>query len=290
MYERILVPTDGSDVALTAVDAAIVLAERFDAELHVLHVVEAEAALPEGADEATGELARLGREAAEAAVDEALERGVAAQSAVLEDDEVPHRAILAYAQEHDADLIAMGTHGRTGIGRWVLGSVAEQTVRESPIPVLTVHEESGLDADFDSVLVPTDGSDRAEAAATHAIRLASACDAALHVVHAVDVGMISEDTAGVALDALEEAGRAAIDRVVERGEAAGLSSIEASVLTGRAYRAITDYAEEADVDCIVMGTHGRTGMDRFLVGSVTERVLRLSDVPVIAVGDGEESA
>ena len=67
-----------------------------------------------------------------------------------------------------------------------------------------------------------------------------------------------------------------------------ISTVEASVLSGRPHRAIVDYAAEYDVDLIVMGTHGRTGLDRYLLGSVTERVVRLSDVPVLAVGEEAE--
>jgi nucleotide-binding universal stress UspA family protein len=285
MYDRILVPTDGSDVASAAVDAAIVLAERFDADLHLLHVREVGEPPADREDEVTSELEQLGRDAADRAAERAREAGLTATTAVVEGGQTPHRAILDYADDHDVDLLALGTHGRTGLDRWVLGSVAEQTVRESPIPVLTVHADTVLDDDIESILVPTDGSEGAEAAADHAIALAAATGAALHVVHAVDVGMITDGTAvGTALDALEEAGQTAVDRVVDRAEAADISTIQASVLTGRAYRAITDYADEADVDYVVMGTHGRTGMERVLLGSVTERVVRLSDVPVIAVG------
>ncbi len=285
MYDRILVATDGSDVASAAVDAAIALATRFDAELHAVHVREVGELPQDVADEAASDLERTGREAAQRAADRAADAGLEATTAVVEGGQTPHDAILAHAAEAGADLLVLGTHGRTGIGRWVMGSVAEQAVRESPIPVLTVHGETVLDADIESVLVPTDGSAHAEAAADHAIALAAATGAALHVVHVVDLGMIGDGTAiGGALDALEEAGQAAVDRIVDRAEAADIGTIQASVLSGRAYRAITDYADEADVDYVVMGTHGRTGMERFLLGSVTERVVRLSDVPVITVG------
>jgi nucleotide-binding universal stress UspA family protein len=289
MYDRILVPTDGSDVASAAADAAIALAGRFDARLDVVHVLEL-GELPPGVEEAgTDELARAGERATTEVVERATEAGVEATGTIVEDGVPVHRALLDYAEEHDVDCIVMGTYGRTGLGRVVLGSVTERTLRESPVPVLTVHDETAFDPAFDAVLVPTDGSACAEAAAERAIDLATETGAALHAVHVVDLGVIHDDVdAGAVLDALEATGEQALQRVIGRAEETGVSTVEASVLSGRPHRAIVDYAAEYDVDLIVMGTHGRTGLDRYLLGSVTERVVRLSDVPVLAVGEEAE--
>jgi len=285
MYDSILVPTDGSDVATVAVDAAVALADRFDAHVHVLHVLEVGELPPDVEDPGASELARRGREAAESAADRATEAGLSSTMAVTENGKSIHESILGYAAEHDVDCVVMGTHGRTGVGRFVLGSVAERTVRESPVPVWTVHPDADVSMAFESILVPTDGSDCAEDAAAHAIELASATDAALHVVHAVDLGLtLDVGYAGTVLDELEAAGQRAVDSVVADAEAADLSTIRASVLEGSAARAIGDYADETDVDCIVLGTHGRTGLDRYLLGSVAERVIRRSRVPVLTVG------
>jgi len=92
-----------------------------------------------------------------------------------------------------------------------------------------------------------------------------------------------EMNAGVVLDALEAAGKRALDAVIEDAETAGVSGIESAVVSEAPHRAITEYADDRDVDCIVMGTHGRTGIDRYLLGSVTERVVRLADAPVLAL-------
>jgi nucleotide-binding universal stress UspA family protein len=291
MYDRLLVPTDGSDVAEAAGDAAIALARRFDAELHALHVLEMGELPPGFEDEEAGDFAHRGEEAATALAERAAAAGVESASAVLESNQQIHEAILSYAEDHGVDCIVMGTYGRTGIDRFVLGSVAEQTLRESPVPVVTVHEDTVIDADFESILVPTDGSDSAEAAVDQAIELASADDAALHVVYVVDTGVVWDETgAGTVLDALEGAGQRALDSVVERARAAGVSTVEASVLNGVPHRAIDEYATERDVDLVVMGTHGRTGVDRYLLGSVTERVVRLTDVPVLALKKSETEA
>jgi len=272
MYDTILVPTDGSDVAAAAAEAAVAFARRFGADVHALYVRES-------SDDDEGERATT------AVADRAAAAGVDATTAVVDAEGPISRRLLDYAAEHDADCIVMGTHGRTGFGRFVLGSVAERTLRESSVPVLTVHEETVVDRDLDSILVPTDGSAGAAAAAAHAVDLALATGAALHVVHVVDIGVLPTDGSGAVLDELQRAGRQALDSVVERAERADVSTIRASVLSGTPYRAITDYADAEAVDLVVMGTHGRTGMDRYLLGSVAERVVRLTDRPVLTLGD-----
>jgi len=274
MYDTILVPTDGSNVAAVAVDAAIDLARRFDADVHALSVRESDVD---------------GERATAAVADRAEAAGIGAVTAVVDADGPVYRAILSYADDHDVDCLVMGTHGRTGLDRFVLGSVAERTLRESPVPVVTVHEETVVDRDLDAVLVPTDGSAGADAAAAHAVDLALATGAALHVVHVVDVTVLPSDGSGAVLGELQAAGRQAIDSVVDRAEAAGVSTIRASVLSGAPYQAIVDYADAEAVDFVVMGTHGRTGINRFLLGSVTERVVRLSDRPVLTLGDRPDS-
>jgi nucleotide-binding universal stress UspA family protein len=288
MYDRILVPTDGSDVARTAAEAAIALADRFDAELHVLHVLEFGDLPPGIQDAGADEFARRGEQATTTVAGMAADAGVDATRVVVDAGDTVHQAILAYAADNDVDCIVMGTYGRTGLDRWVLGSVAERTLRESSVPVLSVHEDTVFRPEFASLLVPTDGSDCSTAAADHAIELASRTGAALHVVNVVNVGAVSPDVdVGTLLSLLEEAGKRALDRVVGRAEDAGVSTVEASVLSGTPHRAIVDYAAEHDVDCIVMGTHGRTGLDRYLLGSVTERVARFSEVPVLALKPDE---
>jgi nucleotide-binding universal stress UspA family protein len=272
MYDAILVPTDGSDVAAAAADAAVGLARRFDADVHALYVRDS----PE--DDGGGRATATVAERATAA-------GVDASTAAVDAEGPVHRRLLAYVADEGIDLVVMGTHGRTGLDRFVLGSVAERTLRESPVPVLTVHEETAVDRDLDAILVPTDGSDCAETAAAHAVDLALATGAALHVVHVVDVGILPADESGDVLDELERAGRRALDSVVERAAEAGVSTTRASVLSGAPHRAITDYVDAEAVDLVVMGTHGHTGFDRYLLGSVAERVVRLSDRPVLTLDD-----
>ncbi|MFD1564785.1 universal stress protein [Haloarchaeobius amylolyticus] len=132
MYQEILVPTDGSDGTRQSLTHGLTLAERFDATIHALSVV------PEGP---LGTLQTdEGHPAAERAVErvetEATREGVDAVTAV--EQGVPHEEILAYADDHDIDMIVMGTQGRTGLDRVLVGSVTERIVRMADIPVVTV--------------------------------------------------------------------------------------------------------------------------------------------------------
>lgn len=135
---------------------------------------------------------------------------------------------------------------------------------------------------YDRVLFPTDGSEGSAAATAHAMELARRFDAPVHVLYVVDVrvGNTGDVYAGSTLDALREAGEEVVAGVRERAEEAGLEATSA-VTEGTPASAIVAAAEAGDV--IVMGTHGRTGLDRFLIGSTTEKVVRTADVPVVTV-------
>lgn len=288
MYDEILVPTDGSAAARTAAETALDLAQRFDASLHAISVVELDESPTDVESEVTEEITQRREKTLATLRDQAADVGVSTATQLIETTDPVHQAITDYARDHDVDLIVMGTHGRTGLNRLVLGSVTERTLRTSPVPVLTVHEGVPLSPDFETVLVPTDGSDSATVAADHGITFAEATGAAVHVVHAVDLTPLSGNFGSTeVLTALEEAGQRAVDDVIDRAEDADLRSVEASILSGTPARAILDYAEDGDVDLIVMGTHGRTGLERYFLGSVTEKIVRVANVPVLTVSPPE---
>ena len=140
MYDDILLPTDGSDGMTTIADHAGSLARQHDATVHVLSVADTRNRFESPSSGiapdawADGERDRS-QEAVEDAVD-ALPDDVAVDSVV--DTGVPHATILEYVDENDVDLVVMGTHGRTGLDHYLIGSVAERVVRQSPAPVLTV--------------------------------------------------------------------------------------------------------------------------------------------------------
>lgn len=162
---------------------------------------------------------------------------------------------------------------------------------------------------YDTILFPTDGSEAAETALEHAADHARRYDAALHVLFVaqddlVDSGLVQRDHEGVEqsdmvgedhdtqssgmtnedrerVGAIAEHGSAVVSEVAE--SVGDDVAVETAVLNGTPYERILDYAEEADADLLVMGTHGRTGVDRYLLGSVTEKVIRTADAPVLTV-------
>ncbi|WP_211312322.1 universal stress protein [Halarchaeum salinum] len=143
---------------------------------------------------------------------------------------------------------------------------------------------------YDRILVPTDGSPESEDAIDEAMELAELTDAtvvALYVVDTSDYSALPESKWSALQEELYAEGEEAVAAVAERGEAAGVE-VEELVVEGSPNEVILDTASEEDCDAIVMGTHGRSGVERFLLGSVTEKVVRHSEIPVLVVRVSEE--
>jgi nucleotide-binding universal stress UspA family protein len=133
---------------------------------------------------------------------------------------------------------------------------------------------------YDAILVPTDGSETATAALDHAADLAAVHDASVHLLYVTETPAIAPTpTAGRVLDELEEHGEEVVDEAAARLD----GRVHTAVARGPPHRAILDYASSSDIDLIVMGTHGRTGLSHALLGSVAERVVRLSEAPVLTI-------
>jgi nucleotide-binding universal stress UspA family protein len=289
MYDDILIPTDGSDSAEQATRHGVVLAEAYDARVHALSVVDER---DYDGDLVRGEeLVRAGRTAAEREARRAVEAvaDLVGSEAVTSHVEVgvPSQAILDYAAEAGVDLVVMGTHGRTGIERFVIGSVAEKVVRRAAVPVVTVRASDAGPRwpPIDRVLLPTDGSEASFSALPYAFDVAERFDAVVEGLFVVDertksnfynVGTALEDVVG----GLQRAAEAATDRIESAGAERGIA-VSTTVAEGLPSRTICAQAEESDADLVVMATHGRTGLGHYLLGSVTERVVRNSAVPVL---------
>lgn len=136
---------------------------------------------------------------------------------------------------------------------------------------------------YDNVLFPTDGSEGAAVALDHALNVAENYGATLHFLNVANTDRTSVTGVGdQVVDALERAGEDAVADAADSARGRGLDTVEA-VLRGDPSDTIVDYASDRGVDLIVMATHGRRGLDRFLMGSVTEKVVRAADVPVLTV-------
>jgi nucleotide-binding universal stress UspA family protein len=285
MFDNILVPTDGSDCAQAAVGYAADLATRYDARVHALCVADSRAL--ENAPK-YDQIKEESEEVAERTCNDLSASDVSVEQAVRTD--IPHKAILRYTTEQDIDLVVMGTHGRTGVERYLLGSVTEKVVRLSDVPVLTVkaEDEGEVTYPYTDILVPTDGSEGSEAAVGPAVDVASTYDARLHALSVIDTMAMGVDVrSGAILDALEESAQSAVESIEEQATQASVSAVETAIEHGSPYRAIRSYVDEQDIDLVVMGTQGRSGIERYLLGSVTEKTVRTSSVPVMTVRQSE---
>jgi nucleotide-binding universal stress UspA family protein len=290
MYDQILVPTDGSGPSERAARYGAMLAEAYAAEVHALSVVDerdydvdlvgGDDALREGRASAEREARRAVGSIADLVGEERVTTDVRFG--------VPSETILAYAAEAGVDLVVMGTHGRTGVERFVIGSVAEKVVRRADVPVVTVRvAESGREAGapIERILVPTDGSDVSFSSLPHALDLAERFDARIEGLYVVDertksrfynVGTALEDVAG----GLESAAETATERLETTARDRGVE-VSTTVIEGIPSRTICAHAEESGADLVAMASHGRTGLAHYLLGSVAERVVRNSTVPVL---------
>ncbi|NHN57594.1 MULTISPECIES: universal stress protein [Halorussus] len=285
MFENILVPVDGSEGADAAIGHAGDIADRFDAAVRVLFVANTKRdSVTTIGTEVVDALERKGEQIVDPVAADLRERGVDCETEVVQGD--PASTIADYAESQGMDLVVMPTHGRDGLSRLLLGSVTEKTVRLSDVPVLTIrsHDDARTSFPYEDVLVPTDGSNAAEAAVDEAVDLAAALDATVHAVSVVDDTSLGFDVRSAsASEGFEDVAEEAVADVAARAEDAGVDAVAEEILRGRVHRQLLRYVDDNDVDLVAMGTTGRGGTDRVLLGSVTERLVRSSPVPVLTV-------
>ena len=288
MFNHILVPTDFSPQSTAALAYARELAATTGASIHLLHVAENVFLRAVAGDPGERKTALL-RQLEESFTDDDRRR-LAVRVAVERSDE-PADEIVSCARMSDIDLIVMGTHGRGGLARAVMGSVAEHVVRTAPCPVLTVHQAPATDRPGPSrILVATDFSPPSDTALEFARTLAARFGASLHLLHVVEdptIGgpvaseMYLAESPATRTERLKDSQARLSHRVTGSDRAALNATTE--VVFGRSAEMIVDYAADTKADLIVMGTHGRTGLAHLLVGSVAERVVRHAACPVLTV-------
>lgn len=294
--EKVLCPTDFSPCATHALELAVLVARSLGAELHVLHGIVLHADDPHNPAHHLPNLeeieALLERTAASA-----LARDIAPHTdGVLRIVQVQRRAafaseaILAYAGEIGADLIVMGTHGRRGLAHLLLGSVANEVVRRASCPVLTVParpQGSHLGA-IERILMPLDFSASSDTALEAARDLAVAWTARLDLLHVIEEAVMPAFYASgvTSLLQLDPEIRTRCQAEMERRLArlgGGPLTVATHVREGKAAREIVAFAEEEGSDLIVLATTPRRGLERLLLGSVAEKVVRLAPCPVLVV-------
>ena len=290
MYDRILFPTDGSTGASTVTDRVLDLAETHEATLHVLNVADTKHdSVTRIGTEIVDTLEGEGEEIVASVARRASDRGIPNVSDVVQGD-VPG-AIAAYADESGIDLIVMPTQGRSGVEEALIGSVTERVLRRATVPVLALRPDGVTRAPYRDILVPTDGSDCADEAVNLGAVMASEYDATLHLLSVVDVGSLGVEFGSERqTDAFEERANEIVSEAADTAERASIPSVvESTERNVSVADAVREYVAANDVDLVVAGTHGRTGVERYLLGSVTEKVVRTAPVPVLAVPTPESS-
>ncbi|WP_256301804.1 universal stress protein [Haloarchaeobius salinus] len=289
MYDTILLPFDGSDSASEVLHHAGEIAHWADATIQLLYVADTtrdSVTVIEG--QTVDVLEREGEDIVEEGAEILETLGVSYETDIVQGNPAP--TIADYAERYDQDLIVMPTHGREGLSRFLAGSVSEKVVRLSPVPVLSVRMQPDelLEFPYESLLVPTDGSSAAAYAADHLVELAASLDATLHVLSVVDDSALGADIRStVSGRESEQAADDAIETVVSAAEDRGLTDIVTTVEHGQPDEGILDYIESNEVHAVGMGTTGRRGTDRILLGSVAEKTVRSAPVPVMTVAEPE---
>ncbi len=275
-FPKILVCTDGSPDSEGAIHAAFQLAQTTGSAIVLLEVVFFMAGYElQSPDTLTPAINLEVLQAQETAVQENLARwkaeadkaGVALETRTRVSSSA-YEGIMEEAGESQPDLIIMGRHGYTGLTRLLMGSVTARVIGHSPCHVLVAPQEVPLD--FQRLLVASDGSPFSEAAWGQALALAKTMGSA---VIAVSVAADERDIAGVTkvLRGLELA-----------AEKEGLA-LDTMIPVGRPEEGIVKAAEFKQASLIIMGSHGRTGLKRLLMGSVAERVIGQAKCPVLVV-------
>lgn len=292
MIERVLVPLDGSSFALQAVGPALEIVERGGGSLHLVSVSDPDLAGPG----LTGiELSY--EKAVQAYLDEVRKEILEARDLPVETRVLTGSvadALVGEVGDRRIGLVVLSTHGRGPLSRIWMGSVADRVVRSSPSPVLAIRpqeepEPLGLERPFEvkHVLVPLDGSEVGDAVLEHAAQLARLFGARITLLSVVWIPQqISAESLphtewvdrGTMLENRVESARIRLGEIRERLAA---RKVEANVVVEKEARpaeAILEHSRTEDVDLVAMGTHGRGGVGRVVLGSVADKVFRASTV------------
>ena len=293
MFRNIMLPVDGSHFSELALPLAVHIASKSNASLHIVRVHVAAVATAETVvSENYDELVRdWERDALSAARVRAADAGVQATTELLDGPVI--EGLQRYIAAADIDLVVMTTHGRSGIKRAVLGSVAEQCVRKTEVPILLIHPRSEADevttsvTELGRILVPLDGTEESEAVLPHVVRLAQLSGAEI-VLTRVAVAPFD-----IAVTIGTEALKDYLGRLREQAEMY-LIAVQKTLprelkvrciaeTADRAPQGIMQIAQANGADLVAMATHGRSGWTRVAIGSVAETVLHKTTTPVLLI-------
>jgi len=279
-YRKILVAVDSSESSRNALHQAFKLANEekcwitvtsvvppYEGEIEILGVKDIRAALRKPCEDALAEVQKIAR----------TERMLV--KTVCEEGEVYER-IVDLADAENCDVIVMGRRGLRRIERTLIGSVTARVIGHTQRDVLVV--PNGTTVGWKTIVLATDGSKYSAAAAERAIAFAKSYGGELKVLSVVDVPSEFYAEAPKAVEDLVRKAKGFVADVKKQAEAAGVPA-ETFVGEAEAYQAVNNLAQEQKADMIVLGSHGRTGLRRLLMGSVTEAVIGHASCPVLVV-------
>lgn len=291
LFKSLLVPIDFSETSTKALDYAIALAREFGSQIRLLHVVELRAVF----NSTNPSFADWNRQIMIAAqtrltnlADEEIDELIPVNSEVQVGR--AYKVICEIAREQKSDLIAIGTHGFTGLKTLLLGSTAERVIRHAPCSVLVIRRQTGRNAKNllkpKKILVPTDFSEPATHALQFAAALARQYQAEIHLLFVIPVhyGVGEYPLMDYEMLAAEqkETGEKQLAEMSENLVASDITTTT-GIRHGRPAVEINDAAADIGCDLIVISTHGRTGWEHVLFGSTTEEVVRHASCPVLVV-------
>jgi nucleotide-binding universal stress UspA family protein len=298
MYKRILVPLDGSELAEQTLPYVRLLAGKPSVPVHLLRVIDHVSpalADPEHKlflDQVALSLQNEAKDYLKLVAASLEKDGLSVSTSTRESDDAGAASfIVGEAEKEAGTLIAMSTHGRSGVGRWLLGSVSDKVLHAATGPLFLVRarkdgDTSGV-AKLETVIVPLDGSPLAEGILEDVIGLAKPLGlkvVILNVTPPTYSALMAEGAAAVAIDVPEEPDPttlAYVAGIAARLEEEGIAQVEQRALFGPPADVILDTAIEAPNAFVAMTTHGRSGVGRFLLGSIVDRVVRYSGGPVL---------
>jgi nucleotide-binding universal stress UspA family protein len=282
--ERLLLATDGSEFSEGAIREAIGLAKRCGSKLSAMMVIESNPEYSGIAPQLVEKAEKAAREHLEAVKARAKLEGVSLDSIVREGED-SYNYIAEEATKNRSTMLIMGRRGRKGLKRLVMGSTTARVIGHSPCSVLVVPRAAQVG--FKSLVVATDGSKHSAVAASEAIGIAKRNKSKLTVVSVVPSELMSQADIDFAMNLRENLAEKEMSEAEKYAKAVKEAAknegveVQAFVVTGKPADVIIETAKEKNADLIVLGSHGRTGLEKLLMGSVAERVIVLSSCAVL---------
>ena len=284
--EKILLSTDGSEYSDGAIREAIKLAKKCSSRLSVLSVIETNPELETIAPQVTEKAGKKAREHLEAVQTRAKKDGVDCEL-IIREGEDPYTYVVDEAAKNKSTMIVLGRRGRTGLRRLMMGSVTARVIGHAPCTVLVVPKAAEFECRH--ILVATDGSKYGDAAAAEAIGMAKQLGSrltVLSVVHSESMSPMDIVSSQMQRDLIAEKEMKEAEQNVKKVKEAALKAgikTDGLIMGGKPSEAIIQTAKDKRADLIVLGSHGKTGVEKLLTGSVAERVIVLSSCPVLVV-------